>query len=121
MNDDAAALNLEQLLDLVDQQGREIERLRAEVERLKAELEKARRAGKRQAAPFSRGEPKARPKRPGRPPGHAPSHRQAPTPEQVDRVIDVPLPEQCPACQAPLDDLAPEQVELRDQYRTWEI
>ena len=37
----------------------EIERLKCENERLREELEKATRAGKRQAAPFSRGEPEA--------------------------------------------------------------
>ncbi len=39
--------------------------------RLKDELEAARRAGARQAAPFSIGAPKRRPRRPGRKPGRA--------------------------------------------------
>ena len=39
----------------------ENEDLKKEIERLRGELEKATRAGKRQAAPFSRGEPKRRP------------------------------------------------------------
>ena len=86
----------------------------AEVVRLKAELEKARRAGKRQAAPFSKGPPKATPKRPGRKPGHAPAHRPPPPPEQVDRTLEVPLPAGCPECQAPLED-AP--VTVHDQYQ----
>src|SRR5437588_5063987 len=43
----------EELLDLNRRQARQIDELRAEVERLKAELEQSRRAGKRQAAPFS--------------------------------------------------------------------
>jgi transposase len=104
----------DELIDLTRRQARQIDELRAEVERLKAELEQSRRAGKRQAAPFSKGPPKAQPKRPGRKPGHPPSHRPAPPPEQVDRTIEVPLPPECPECLAPLDD-AP--VTVHDQYQ----
>src|SRR3954468_3505491 len=93
-----------ELLDPTRRQARQIDELRAEVERLKAELEQSRRAGKRQAAPFSKGPPKAQPRRPGRKPGHPPSHRAAPPPEQVDRTIEVPLPPQCPECHAPLEE-----------------
>ena len=42
------------------------EELRAEVERLRKLLEEAQRSAKRQAAPFSRRQPKAYPDRPGR-------------------------------------------------------
>ena len=42
------------------------DRLRQERDQLKEELELARRAAKRQAAPFSKGEPETNPKRPGR-------------------------------------------------------
>src|SRR4051794_19542301 len=104
----------EELVDLTRRQSRQIEELRAEVERLKAELEQSRRAGKRQAAPFSKGAPKPDPKRPGRKAGHPPSHRPVPPPEQVDRTIEVPLPPECPECRAPLDD-AP--VTVHDQYQ----
>src|SRR4051794_3968993 len=102
------------LLDLTRQQARQLDELRAEVDRLKAELEQARRAGKRQAAPFSKGPPGPHPKRPGRPPGHPPHHRPVPAPEKVDRTIEVPLPSTCPECRAPLDD-AP--VTVHDQYQ----
>ena len=47
----------------------ENERLRVRVGKLEGLLEEARRAGKRQAAPFSRGEPKREPGRPGAPVG----------------------------------------------------
>lgn len=75
---------------------RENEQLRQEIERLRGELEQALRAGKRQAAPFSRGKPKGKPKRPGRKPGeqHGKHHRRKP-PAQVDETIAVPLPAQC--------------------------
>jgi transposase len=104
----------EELIELTRRQAAMIEALRAEVERLKKELEDARRAGKRQAAPFSKGLPKADPKRPGRKPGHPPSHRAAPPPERVDRTIEVPLPAECPGCRAPLGG-APSIV--HDQYQ----
>src|SRR5512142_2705640 len=103
----------EELLDLTRRQARQIDELRAEVERLKSELEQTRRAEKRQAAPFSKGAPKAHPKRPGRKAGHPPSHRPAPPPEQVDCTIAVPLPPECPECHAPLVG-AP--VTVHDQY-----
>ena len=54
-----------------------------------AQLEAARRAGQRQAAPFSRGQPQANPKPPGRKQGHPPAQR--PKPKRVDRVVEVKL------------------------------
>ncbi len=77
-------------------------------------MEQSRRAGKRQAAPLSKGSPKADPKRPGRKSGHSPSHRPAPPPEQVGRTIEVPLPPDCPECLAPLDEVP---VTVHDQYQ----
>ena len=59
----------------------------------------ARRAGKRQSAPFSKGEPKDEPATPGRKRGDAHGrhgHRMAPA--DVDRSLDAPLPDQCPHC-----------------------
>lgn len=111
---DAKPPTYEELVDLTRRQARQIDELRAEVERLKAELEQSRRAGKRQAAPFSKGLPKADSKRPGRKSGHPPSHRPVPPPEQVDRTIEVPLPTDCPECHTPLDE-AP--VTIHDQYQ----
>jgi transposase len=75
---------------------RERERLRQENEKLKKQLEEAQRAGKRQAAPFSRGTRKANPKPPGRKPGFAyGQHRRKAIPQKVDEVIAVPVPTQC--------------------------
>src|SRR5579863_3288920 len=74
----------------------ENERLRQEIERLREQLEQSLRAGKRQAAPFSRGEPKRKPKPPGRKPGHRyGKHERRKRPAQVDETIAVPLPAQC--------------------------
>jgi transposase len=82
-----------------DRLRKEIERLKQETERLRRELEAALRATKRQAAPHSRGRPKANPKRPGRKSGGR-YGRQAcrPIPARVDERIVVPLPDHCPHC-----------------------
>jgi hypothetical protein len=84
----------------------ENERLRAERERLqeinqrlRGEVEALRRAAKRQAAPFSKGDPVPNPKRSGRKPGAAygtRAHRRPP--EHVDQVVVVGLPGCCPGC-----------------------
>ena len=77
----------------------EIERLKQETERLRRELEAALRASKRQAAPHSRGIPKANPRRPGRKPGRQYGRQTCrPTPSRVDERITVPLPDGCPHC-----------------------
>ena len=78
---------------------RETERLKQETERLRRELEAALRASKRQAAPHSRGAPKANPQRPGRKPGRRYGRQSCrPIPAHVDERIAVPLPEHCPHC-----------------------
>lgn len=59
------------------------------------ELEAARRAEKRQAAPFSKGPPKLHPRKPGRPVGHPPARRAVP--ERVDELMEIPLCS-CPHC-----------------------
>jgi len=46
-------------------------------------LEDERRAGKRQAAPFSRGMRKPNPKKPGRKPGGSRTRREVPTPQAI--------------------------------------
>lgn len=92
----------------------ENERLRRENERLSARVEELERAGKRQAAPFSRNTPKADPKRPGRKPGadYGTRARRA-VPDRVDRVVDVPLPDACPHCGGEVepDRVAPQYQE----------
>jgi transposase len=92
----------------------EVRLLREQIERLTetlaardariAELEKlvedSRRSGKRQAAPFSKGDPVEEPKRPGRRPGRdhgRHGHRAAPV-DPIDRELHAPLPACCPDC-----------------------
>lgn len=91
----------------------ENERLKQETERLRRELEAALRASKRQAAPHSRGKPKAHPRRPGRKPGER-YGRQAcrPIPARVDEQISVGLPECCPHCGGGV-----EQESCQSQYQ----
>ena len=77
------------------------ERLAAEVAQLRERLEESRRAGKRQAAPFSRGTKKAKAARPGRKPGGEyglRARRDPPSPERVDETVKVGLPEGCDEC-----------------------
>ncbi len=77
----------------------EVRRLQARVDALTAQVEELRRAGKRQAAPFSRDRPAPSPRRPGRKPGAAYGrHGRRPVPERVDRVVAVGLPDACPWC-----------------------
>ena len=96
---DRAQQEVERLRKQSERLQKENERLKEETERLRRELEAALRATKRQAAPHSRGEPQANPKRPGRKSGRD-YGRQAcrPIPSRVDERITVPLPEHCPHC-----------------------
>src|SRR5438445_508421 len=78
---------------------RRVAELEARVTRLMNQLEEAVRAGKRQAAPFSKRPPKRAPKKPGRKAGEdygIKAHRQAP--ESIDEVIKAPLPDARPDC-----------------------
>ena len=83
---------------------RQIAELKERVARLDAKIEAQARAGKRQAAPFSKGLPKADPKPPGRKPGddYGPKAFRA-VPEVIDEVYDAPLPARCPGCGGPVE------------------
>jgi transposase len=84
---------------------RRVAELETQVQRLTRLLEEQRRAGKRQAAPFSKGKPKKEPKKPGRKPGAdygTKAHR--PAPEQIDEVHEALLPGACPDCGGPVDE-----------------
>ncbi len=84
------------------------------VARLLKRIEELERAGKRQASPFSKGDPKPKPKRPGRKrgPDHGTHHRRPP-PDNVDEVHDVALPQGCPDCGGAL-----EEKRVADQFQT---
>jgi transposase len=69
---------------------------KAEIEKLKALVEELQRACKRQAAPHSKGEPKANPKRPGRKAGAQYGRRGVRAiPDRVDETYHTPCPERC--------------------------
>jgi transposase len=82
---------------------RHIAELNAELDKLRQQLAQDERTHSRQAHPFRRERTASQPKKPGRRKGHPADLRPVPTPEQIDRVVDVPLDE-CPLCQAPLYD-----------------
>src|SRR5690625_4862909 len=87
-------LSREELIEL-------IRGLMARVMELEAENERLRREGKRQAAPFSKGEKKADPKSPGRKPGQGPfRYRVRPAPGEITAApVAVPVSlECCPGC-----------------------
>jgi transposase len=113
--------------EIIDEQRREIDRLREDLRRseaerqrlrrendkLKDELEAARRAVYRQAAPFARGTRVAEPRRPGRKAGGPygrRAHRRPPT--HIDETFDAPLPPSCPHCQG-----AVRRVRVATQYQ----
>jgi transposase len=104
---------IERLKRLLERVERERDRYKQERDRLEKELEAARRTGKRQAAPFSKGPPKAAPRRPGRKAGRAYGPRAwRPVPDHVDEVVEVLPPEECPACGGVIDS-----DEVRVQYQ----
>ena len=83
----------------IDGLRRQDERQKREIERLKQQLAEARRAGRRQAAPFAKDRPQGRGRRPGRRPG-AEYGRQGwrPRPARVDETHAAPVPTTCPDC-----------------------
>lgn len=90
---------LRQLRVRVEQLERENADLRRENAKLREALEEARRSGKRQAAPFSRGKKKEHPNKPGRKAGSA-YGRQArrARPKRIDEKVTVNCPLICPHC-----------------------
>lgn len=73
--------------------------LRKEVAELRRIIEELRRAGKRQAGPFSKGPPKPKPKRPGRKPGDEYGTQFCRSePERIDETYQAELLEACPHC-----------------------
>jgi transposase len=84
---------------------RRVAELESQVERLTQLLEQQQRAGKRQAAPFSKRPPKSHPMKPGRKPGAnygTKAHRLPPA--HIDETYEAPLPDACPDCGGPIDE-----------------
>ena len=97
--DDALRRENARLREELKRSERERTRLERENARLKDELEAVRRAGARQAAPFSKGAPTRHPRRPGRKAGAAYGRRgRRAVPTVVHETHDVPVPETCPGC-----------------------
>ena len=69
-----------------------IEALKGQIKQLQAEVEKQKRAGKRQATPFSRQKKAEKPKPPGRKAGKGKfRHQEKPVSEEVDETKEAPL------------------------------
>jgi transposase len=109
-------LELQQLREQLAERDRVIARLEAANRDLQARLTAAEKSAKRQAAPFSKGEPGPDPKPPGRKSGEAHGrhgHRPVPRPGDVDETHDALLPAQCPECGG---DVAEDRLD--EQYQT---
>jgi transposase len=109
-----------------------VEELLAENAALKAQIDRLARDAKRQAAPSSKGQRKAQPRRPGRKPGRGRfTFRTLPTPDQwTAPPIEVRLPDPaCSCCGEPLQehrvdlaaitDLPPQPKPIVQPYRVW--
>jgi transposase len=109
-----------------------VEELLVENAALRAQIDQLAGDSKRQAAPFSKGQRKARPKRPGRKPGHGRfTFPTLPTPDQwTAPPIEVRLPDPaCSCCGEPLQehrvelaaitDLPPQPKPVVQPYRVW--
>lgn len=101
-----------ELVELVVDLQQQLAQALATIEALRKEKAELRRAGKRQAAPFSKGTPAANPKRPGRKPGSGTfSFRNAPADDEVTEpwVEVLVIGDTCPACGGRVE---PERVEI---------
>ena len=91
--------SVEELIKENQSQREQLKKAQGEIERLRKALEEALRSLKRQAAPFSKGQPKSNPKRPGRKGGSDYGQRAfRAVPDRVDEEIAVGLPKKCPDC-----------------------
>lgn len=100
---DDQARRIEQLEEDLRRSEAERQRLRRENDKLRDELDAARRAVYRQAAPFSRGEVVAQPRRPGRKAGAAYGVRATrQPPPRIDETYQARLPAACPHCAGPV-------------------
>lgn len=90
----------EELLRERDELLRRVAEQEKRIARLEKLIEELQRKGKRQAGPFSKGEPKADPKPSGRKRGAQYGQvATRPVPRRVDAALDVPCPLYCESCQ----------------------
>ena len=90
---------VDHLSSQVDKLTSQVEMFKKRVDQLVEQLERSRRGRKRQAAPFSKGQPKSNPKRPGRKPGKDYGTKAfRPIPPVIDETYEAPLPSACPCC-----------------------
>jgi transposase len=128
----ALKTRVEELLTELATLNARVTQLLAEIATLKAQLEQRTRDAKRQAAPFSKGQRKAQPKRPGRKPGQGLfTFRTLPRPDQwTAPPIEVRLPEPiCPCCGealheqrvdfAAITEIPPQPRPIVQPYRVW--
>jgi transposase len=100
-----------------DQLKKRIATLEAQIAELLARLDEKERAGKRQAAPFSKGSPTPTPKKPGRKRGKQHGqhgHRPPPPPDAIDEVLEAALPEACAHC----GGVITEDADVDEQFQT---
>ena len=96
----------DELMGLVTQLQGQVAQLTSVKEELHKQVAELKRAGKRQAAPFSKGGRSSRPKRPGRKPGMGSfSYRKSPSPDEVtEPLVEVAVAEDtCPGCGGSLE------------------
>jgi transposase len=98
----ALRATVEKLTAALQATQRALEATQRALEATQRALEAAQRAGKRQAAPFRKGDgPVSTPQKPGRKAGRRHGrheHRAVPPPDQIDERYPAPLPERCPHC-----------------------
>ncbi len=89
----------------------QVGQLKGRLTELEQSLDAARRGGKRQAAPFSKGPPKVDPKTPGRKSGEKYGTKAfRSVPAVIDEEHEAPLPRTCPGCGAGAEHLVETQV-----------
>src|SRR5450432_2911371 len=108
-------LSRDELYELIRRQHRIVEELRNQNEELRKQVEELRRKSHRQAAPFSKNQPKANPKPPGRKPGKGVfTNRQTPPEQSTDIKVEASMPERCPDCGGEVEWLRTDTATITD-------
>src|ERR1019366_1579030 len=102
---DLRALSREELIALILAQQGMIEDQQRQIAELREMIEQLRRGGKRQAAPFSKGDRVKNPKAPGRKPGQGQVSRRSEPLQPASETIDAHTPVCCPECGGRLEQV----------------